>query len=117
MIEGTAASRSTRAAAGRASHGGEYCVRKRATQIDRGTEITRATSEEATVVQASWRMPKAIGSLVCHWREVRKFALSAARAGRAWAMRKAAMSATSATTSRPAPVANPRKTRSPARPV
>ena len=56
-MDGTAASRSTRLAAGRLSQLGAYCVMNRATATPNGTAMTIAIDDDATVVQSSSAMP------------------------------------------------------------
>ena len=106
-----------RAAAGLASHTGEYCVRKRAIAIENGTATTRATIDVATVAHRRSTMPNDIGELVFHVEEVKKLAWLADRAGPAWATRKTATRVTMTMTVRPAPVAATPNSRSPSRPV
>ena len=117
-MEGTAASRSTRFAAGRRSHWGEYSVMKRATQTPTGTAIAMAMSELTTVVHSSSTMPNLGWSPpTSHSREVKKLASFLASAGTAWETRNTPMRVTRATTSTPAPRAVPPNTRSPSRRV
>ena len=118
MIDGTAASRSTSAAAGRASRLGAYWVRNSATPIAIGTAMSIATVAMITVTQSRSAMPnRRVPPSTSQTREVRKFAWFWASDGTAWLTRNAPTSATIAMTSRPAPLAAPAKSRSPRRPV
>ena len=82
MIDGTAASRSIVAAAGRPATRGAYWVMNRATPTPTGTAMSMAIAEESTVAQSRSGMPKR-GSAprASHSREVRKLALLFSRAG------------------------------------
>src|SRR6478672_9953634 len=113
-MDGTAASRSTRLAAGRLSQLGAYWVMNRATATPNGTAMTN----DATVVQSSSTMPnRGVSPPGAHSREVRKLAWSFRSAGIACARRKTPIKVTSAMTSRPAPREAPANRRSPSLPV
>ena len=75
-IDGTAASRSTMTANGRASLAGAYCVRNTAIPIATGTASTRAKTELSTVTMKRSRMPNArlSASVVLKLALVKKFA-------------------------------------------
>src|SRR5665647_1465667 len=118
MIDGTAASRSISAAAGRLSQAGEYWVMNKATHTPTGTAIAMAITDELIVTHARLAMPKrGLSPPTVHSLDVRKFALFLTRAGRAWDNRKTAIRVTREMTSTPAPLAAPPKRRSPSRPV
>src|SRR6478736_4344921 len=117
-MDGTAASRSTRVAAGRLSQLGAYWVMNRATATPNGTAMTIAIADDATVVQSSSTMPnRGVSPPGAHSREVRKFAWSFRSAGMACARRKTPIRVTSAMTRRPAPREAPANSRSPSLPV
>ena len=117
-MEGTAASRSTREAAGWLSHRGEYCVMNSATPTPTGTAMHMAMIDEATVTQSIVAIPKrGLSPATCHSVEVRKLVPFLARAGSAWDSRNVPIRMTSRTTSRPALLAAPPNRRSPSRPV
>ena len=117
-MDGTAASRSTRLAAGRESHRGAYCVMNRATPTPTGTAIAMAMSEDATVVQSISTMPKrGCSPATVHSREVRKLVSFLASDGMACHSRNTPIRVTRAITRRPALVASPLNSRSPTRPV
>ena len=116
MIEGIAASRSTRYATGRASRAGAYWVMNKAMPTAIGMAISMASSEIRTVVHNRSTMPKRRSDpLTTQTRENRKLALSLAMDGMASFSRNSAIRPMSAMVNSPAPVAIALSTRSPMR--
>src|SRR5579859_124984 len=118
-IDGTAASRSTMMANGRASLDGAYWVKNTAIPIATGTARTRAKTELSTVTMKRSRIPNArfSASLVLKVALVKKFAWLARSDGHARINRKIAISAMAMTTVEPVATASDLNARSPKRPV
>src|ERR1700739_1684513 len=114
MIDGTAASRSTIAANGRASRFGAYWVRNTAIPTAIGTASSSALTELSTVTMNKSRMPNARWSafVVLNSALVKKLAWFARNDGTARTNRKIAISAIAITIVKPAAAASDLNSRS-----
>ena len=116
-IDGTAASKSTKAPNGRDSLAGAYCVRNTAIPIATGTANAMAQSELSTVTMKRSRIPNArlLLSVVSNSALVKKFAWLARSDGMAWTSRKIAIRPMAIVIVEPATAATDLNSRSPRR--
>ena len=116
-IDGTAASRSTKAPNGRDSLAGAYWVRNTAIPTATGTAKAMAQSELSTVTIKRSRIPNArlLLSAVSNCALVKKFAWLARSDGMAWTSRKIAIRPMAIVIDEPATAATDLKSRSPRR--
>src|SRR6266568_4310673 len=110
---GTAASRSTTYASGRASALGAYWLMNNATPTATGTPMITATADASTVPKARAAMPNTAEPCGSHSNDVKKLPLSWETAGIAFRIRNAATAAISSRTRMPAVFALQRNAVSP----